>query len=116
MSRHVSLLLIAFTMSGCATSTGDLAAPVSPAAVMGKDHDRMADDFLNRSSSCNAAAISGMLGMTVDDDLRARVLQLSGARLLRVIGPTDSISMDFREDRLNLEVDREGTIRRAYCG
>jgi hypothetical protein len=34
----------------------------------------------------------------------------------RVLFPTTPATMDFREDRMNVEVDRSDTISRVYCG
>ena len=34
----------------------------------------------------------------------------------RVLFPTTPATMDFREDRLNIEVDKADQIVRVYCG
>ena len=34
----------------------------------------------------------------------------------RVLFPTTPATMDFREDRLNIAVDKADTITRVYCG
>lgn len=34
----------------------------------------------------------------------------------RVLFPTTPATMDFREDRLNVAVDKADTITRVYCG
>ena len=34
----------------------------------------------------------------------------------RVIFPTTPVTMDFREERLNVEVDKSDTIARVFCG
>ena len=34
----------------------------------------------------------------------------------RVLFPTTPATMDFREDRLNVAVDKTDTISRVYCG
>ena len=40
----------------------------------------------------------------------------SGAATVRVIGPNDAVTMDFRPDRLNLETNARGRIVRVRCG
>ena len=34
----------------------------------------------------------------------------------RVIFPTTPVTMDFREERLNVEIDKSDTIARVFCG
>lgn len=34
----------------------------------------------------------------------------------RVIFPTTPVTMDYREDRMNVEVDKADQIARVYCG
>jgi len=36
--------------------------------------------------------------------------------LLRIIQPSDAVTMDFRVDRLNFELDADGVIARVSCG
>lgn len=38
------------------------------------------------------------------------------ATRLRVIRPGDAVTMDFREDRLNIELDGGGRVRALRCG
>ena len=35
---------------------------------------------------------------------------------LRLINPGEAVTMDFRADRLNVELDATGTIQRVRCG
>ena len=48
--------------------------------------------------------------------MEERLLAGSGTRVLRIIRPGQPISLDYRSDRLNAELDATGTIRRIYCG
>ena len=34
----------------------------------------------------------------------------------RVLFPTTPATMDYREDRMNIEIDKADTIARVYCG
>lgn len=43
-------------------------------------------------------------------------LRRSGAGQLRWIEPGSAVTMDFRVDRLNLHVDKAGTVTDARCG
>ena len=65
---------------------------------------------------CNAGAAQGVVGR----EARPRVIQnakrRAGARDVRVIRPGQAVTMDFRSDRLNIEVDHRNAIRRVHCG
>ncbi|KTF67275.1 I78 family peptidase inhibitor [Sphingomonas sp. HT-1] len=43
-------------------------------------------------------------------------LRHSGAKVIRWIEPGSAVTMDFRVDRLNLHVDKVGTVTDARCG
>ena len=40
----------------------------------------------------------------------------TGSRTVRTIRPGTAVTMDFRTDRLNLEVDAAGTVTKVRCG
>lgn len=46
----------------------------------------------------------------------SEALRHAGAKRLRWIEPGSAVTMDFRVDRLNLHVDKAGTITDARCG
>lgn len=35
---------------------------------------------------------------------------------IRVFGPNDAVTMDYRPDRLNVELGEDRTIVRIFCG
>ena len=45
-----------------------------------------------------------------------RVRLQSNSAMVRVIGPDDMVTMDHREDRLNLHLDAQNSIVRVHCG
>ena len=68
------------------------------------------------SASCRVAAAYSVLGETYSDTLARRARRRAGARDVRKIEPGRAYTMEFRGDRLNLEVDRRGRIRAVRCG
>jgi hypothetical protein len=56
------------------------------------------------------------VGQPYSEDVAVRARQASGARLARKIEPGRAYTMEFSPDRLNLEVDARGVIRRVRCG
>jgi hypothetical protein len=65
---------------------------------------------------CNADRVQPLIGREATPDLVSRARERSGARTVRVIKPGDAVTMDFRSDRLNLELDNVNTIKAARCG
>jgi hypothetical protein len=73
----------------------------SPPAVAGK---------------CVADGLARLTGKTRSEAVSKQALRLSGAKMIRWIAPGMAVTMDYREDRLNLETDTHGKITRAHCG
>jgi hypothetical protein len=48
--------------------------------------------------------------------VKAAALRLSGARNVRVIPKDGVVTMDYREDRLNLYLDGAKKVERISCG
>ncbi|MEG3180136.1 I78 family peptidase inhibitor [Sphingomonas sp. LT1P40] len=65
---------------------------------------------------CNADRVQPLVGREAKPQVVARAKQRSGARLVRLIKPDMAVTMDFRSDRLNLELDNVNTIKAARCG
>ena len=65
---------------------------------------------------CDAAKAQKLVGRTPTKAVRTEALRLSGARALRKIPRDGVVTMDYREDRLNLYLDGAGKIERISCG
>lgn len=65
---------------------------------------------------CDASGLGDMVGRTASTVTVQQAGRQSGARDTRVIGPGQPVTMDFREDRLNIEVDARNRIVRFNCG
>ena len=65
---------------------------------------------------CDAAKASAMVGEVRSDPMGDRILKATGAKLLRWISPGMAVTMDYRADRANIYVDRNGKIERISCG
>ncbi|MFC5499022.1 I78 family peptidase inhibitor [Caenimonas terrae] len=66
--------------------------------------------------SCDASkaqfAIGHDAGLAIQDQARER----SGAGVVRTVRPGQIITMEFRADRLTLELDASGKVTRVRCG
>ncbi|WP_157937723.1 I78 family peptidase inhibitor [Oceaniglobus roseus] len=61
--------------------------------------------------SCGASGYESLVGTNI-----AAVTLPDRGRDMRLIRPGDAVTMDFRETRLNIEIDDAGVIQRVYCG
>lgn len=72
---------------------------------------KLGEDAATGGGSCPAAAHQDWVGERID--------VLNDVDLpegTRVLFPTTPATMDFREDRMNVSVDKSDTIDRVYCG
>ena len=65
---------------------------------------------------CDAGRVSNLVGRAFTDTLRADALRRSGARTARVIRPGDVVTMDYRSDRLNINLTIRNRVERFTCG
>lgn len=82
-----------------------LAACASPAQV--------GDDG---GGTCNAQPAQSYIGKPASDANVQAAFKASGARAMRSIKPGQAVTMDYREDRLNVYQDANGDIERISCG
>ncbi|HEY4546240.1 MAG TPA: I78 family peptidase inhibitor [Pedomonas sp.] len=103
-------------LGACATqpeaSSGEGAgAPVPPSAA-----EAPVEPAADEQKQCNAEAVQTLVGQTHTEALSVDAVKQSGARTLRVIKPGMAVTMDYRIDRLNLELDEAGKVVAARCG
>jgi hypothetical protein len=65
---------------------------------------------------CRAAGAEAELGKTVNEKVADDARYAAGAMRVRVIRPGQAVTMDADPQRLNIEVDETGRIRRLRCG
>ena len=65
---------------------------------------------------CDTEAVQGLIGQAGSEAVYAKAMQDAGAQSYRALGPDDAATMDFREDRLNIDLDASGTITGFRCG
>ena len=66
--------------------------------------------------TCNAGPAQALVGRPATSELGAEALRLSGSQALRWIPPGGMVTMDYREDRLNIELDAQNRVVRLRCG
>jgi len=65
---------------------------------------------------CNADGVQTLVGQAATETVTAQATADSGATSVRVLGPDDAATMDFRGDRLNVLTDDAGVIQSLSCG
>jgi hypothetical protein len=66
--------------------------------------------------SCDAGRVQELVGREATTELGTLARDRSGARQLRWQRPGDMVTMEFREDRLNIHLDARGRVARIVCG
>ena len=65
---------------------------------------------------CDAAKAQSAIGQVATQAVVEKVVADSGARNARVIKPGMAVTMDFREDRVGINVDDDNKITSIACG
>ena len=70
-----------------------------------------APTWANGDDPCGAPGFQGLVGQSGEI---ARLLELE--QPVRVIPPNSAVTMDYRPDRINFELDEDGSIAVVRCG
>lgn len=128
MSRRAPLLVLPFSLAlllaACAQDGGaqtssqqvpQALTPTMPAPAPPPADAAPAND--DATAACDAAPAQAFLGKPADEATVAAARDAAGATGdLRVIKPGQPVTMDYRHDRLNVEVDDHNVIVRIHCG
>jgi hypothetical protein len=68
------------------------------------------------AGQCDATKARMLAGKPATSELGSEALRLTGARSLRWIPLGSAVTMDYREDRLNIELDGRNRITAVRCG
>ena len=96
---------LVFALAAC---TGTPASPETPPP--------MTDPQPPAAAQCNVEPARALVGKQGTADNVEQARRLSGATVARVIKPGMMVTMEFREDRLNVDLDEAGVIRNVRCG
>ena len=65
---------------------------------------------------CKAEAAQGMVGRSASEAVVKDATRVTGAKSVRVIPHDGMVTMDYRGDRLNIQLDEQGKIVAITCG
>ena len=98
--RLFAIAAAALPLAACAGSEGPAEPAPPPPAEM----------------TCNADAGASFVGQTATPDLGGAIIKATGARTLRWGPPRSAMTMDYRQDRVNIMYDDAYKIERVTCG
>ena len=96
MSYRIALLPALLTLAACASQPQDKAVA--------------------SGGTCNAETAQSHVGKPASDANMQAAFKASGAKTLRALTPGQAMTMDYREDRVNIVQDASGNIERISCG
>ena len=67
-------------------------------------------------TACNADGAQFAIGKAPGASVVEEARQRSGSYMARVLRPNQAVTMEFNAQRLNLEIDAAGVVRRVRCG
>ena len=91
---------LAVALSGCAAVPAE-SEPVLPVHGAGR---------------CDAVAAQKLVGQAASADLAAEAQRLSGAEMVRWLRPGQMVTMEYREGRLNIQLDEQNRVIAIRCG
>lgn len=68
------------------------------------------------AESCRSEPLAQFIGQPANQDLGARMLRASRARTIRWVPKGGAVTMDYRADRLTVQLDGANRVESANCG
>lgn len=100
----LATVLVAVALAGCSTGSAPGGDSNAPAASAGND------------GRCNASGADFTVGKPGTPELLEQARKASGSQMARILKPHDMVTLEYRSERLNLNVDEQGNVVRVNCG
>ncbi|WJD72128.1 I78 family peptidase inhibitor [Pseudomonas asiatica] len=100
---YLATLAVAAVLAGCSTG-GNSAGGAAPATPAGND------------GRCEASGADFAIGKPASAELLEQARKASGSQMARILKPHDVVTLEYRSERLNLNVDEQGKVIRVNCG
>jgi len=97
--------LMASALAACSSTGTDKMAEATPPAEAPPSME----------PSCGAEKYASYVGQPASDEVIAAITQSRGDKPMRVVKPGMAVTMDYRPDRLNVQVGEDGKIKGFNC-
>ncbi|MDF9434743.1 I78 family peptidase inhibitor [Chromohalobacter israelensis] len=94
--------LLTILLAGCSAGQTPDEAPTPPST--------------SQRDACGADALNDYQGRRATESTLARLEEESDAERVRVVGPNQAVTMDYRAQRLNVKLDDRQRIVELTCG
>lgn len=103
--------IFALGLAACVPSTSNNDAATTPGKPAPADEapPSAAND------KCKASLVADMVGQPYNEATLEKIKATVGHVNIRPIRPNQPVTMDFREDRLNIDIDRNEKIVKFHC-
>jgi hypothetical protein len=105
--RPIYPVLLALSLTACAGQQSGRPVETGP---------REAIDLRDEDDACGATLVQGLVGLRANDVLRRDIAERTRAEAIRWIEPGMAVTMDFRADRLNVELNEDNAVTAIRCG
>ena len=78
--------------------------------------DATADSPPDMAAACRREPLAQFIGQPASQELGARMLRASGARIIRWVPKGGMVTMDFSPHRLTVQLDGSNRVEAANCG
>lgn len=99
----LATLAVASVLAGCSTD-GNSGGGKAAQASVGSD------------GRCQASGADFSIGKQGSAELLEQARKASGSQIARILKPRDVVTLEYRSERLNLNVDEQGVVTRVNCG
>ncbi|RHW17079.1 Elastase inhibitor AFLEI Flags: Precursor [Sphingomonas gilva] len=120
MTRSIALLPLAALAMACtqtpAMNNADQASADETVAPASNTQTPAGEGMADMPMVCDAEAVQDLAGKPYTEAVGQDAQTRSNARSMRLIRPGMAVTMDYRNDRLNIEVDDKNVITTVRCG
>ena len=110
MSRSLFAATMILSLAACAANAPATTEPTATEPTPAQAAPPAA------AMQCDAAKAQWAVGQTASQDVVDKVVKESGSSTSRVLKPGQPMTMDYREDRVNIHVDDKNVITEVKCG
>lgn len=116
MTRNLAFLPLAAMMIACTPTPAADNNAAAPAGEAAPAPETPAEGKVDDMMVCDAAAVQNLVGQPYTEAVSKDAQTRSKSKSMRLIRPGMAVTMDFRNDRLNIEVDDKSVITAIRCG